>query len=123
MHIKTIVSAVALSAALGFGGVVYAQDAAATALPTMIAEQQLTEADAQRVQVYCDDLQNRENQAVGATDNESELTEEDTAEDSSSDDAATEATDDESETATVGSIDMDSITLANCQEAGFITAP
>ena len=120
MHIKTIVSAVALSAALGFGGVVYAQDAAATALPTMIAEQQLTEADAQRVQVYCDDLQNSENQAVGATDSEQELTETDS--ESATDDTA-EATDDESETATVGSIDMDSITLANCQEAGFITAP
>jgi hypothetical protein len=121
MHIKTIVSAVALSAALGFGGAVYAQDAAATALPTMIAEQTLNEADAQRVKVYCDDLQTRENQAVGTNDDEQELT--DTDSDSATDDTASATDDGDDDSATVGSIDMASITLANCQEAGFLTTP
>ena len=116
MHIKAIVSAAALSVALGFGGVVYAQDAA---LPTMIGEQQLTAADAERVKVYCEDLQNAENQAAGGTD--AELTEND---DGSSTDDTADATDDgDNDTAAVGSVDMDLITLEACMEAGFITAP
>lgn len=118
MHIKTIVSAIALSATLGFGGVVYAQDAA---LPTMIGEQQLTEADAQRVKVHCEDLQTSENQAVGATDAEQELTETDDG--SGTDDTASSTDDGDSDSAAVGSIDMSAITLEACLEAGFVTAP
>lgn len=120
MHIKTIVSAAALSAALGFGGVVFAQDAAATALPMTIGEQQLTEGDAQRVKTHCDDLQTEANQAAGATDEEQEL----------SDEADGEATDMESvdgndpaDTATEGSVDLTTITLEMCKEAGFVTTP
>ena len=108
MHIRAIVSAAALSVALGFGGVVYAQDAAA--LPTMIGEQQLTPADAERVKVYCEDLQNAENQAEGA-----EATDVDAP--------ATEEAGGAGETAAVGEVDMDLITLEACMEAGFITAP
>lgn len=108
MHIKTIASAAILSAALGFGSVAYAQDAAATtdmALPTMIGNQELNEADAQRVKVYCEDLKTEANQAVG--------TESDSNEDE---------TEEEEQTA-VGSVDLDSITIANCLEAGFIEEP
>ena len=107
MHIKAIVSAAALSVALGFGGVVYAQDAA---LPTMIGEQQLTAADAERVKVYCEDLQNAENQAEGA-----EATDVDAP--------ATEEAGGAGETAAVGEVDMDLITLEACTDAGFIMAP
>lgn len=110
MHIKAIVSAAALSVALGFGGAVYAQDAAATALPTMIGEQQLTPADAERVKVYCEDLQNTENQAEGAGE-------------TGVDAPATEEAGGAAETAAVGAVDMDLITIEACTEAGFITAP
>jgi hypothetical protein len=117
MHIKAIVSAVALSAALGFGGVVYAQDAAATALPTMIGEQQLTEADAQRVKTHCEDLQTAANQAAGATEAESEN-------DADADAVASEESEGaEGDEAAVGAVDMDLITVEACMEAGFITAP
>ncbi|QQR37599.1 hypothetical protein JI749_08330 [Devosia oryziradicis] len=113
MHIKTIVSAVALSAAVTFGGVAYAQDAA---LPTMIGEQQLTAADAQRVKTYCEDLQKADTQAADAA-----------ASDADSD-ANTAMTSEESEgeegdAAAAGSVDMDLITVEACTEAGFITAP
>ncbi len=107
MHIKAIVSAAALSVALGLGGVAYAQDAA---LPTMIGEQQLTPADAERVKVYCEDLQNTENQAEGAGE-------------TGVDAPATEEAGGAAETAAVGSVDMDLITIEACTEAGFITAP
>lgn len=109
MHIKAIVSAVALSAALGFGGV-YAQDAAATALPTTIGEQTVSAADAERVKVYCEDLQTAENQAEGT-------------ESTDTDAPATEEAGGSAETAAVGSIDMDLITLEACLESGFVTAP
>jgi len=121
MHIKTIVSAAALSVALGFGTAAYAQ--------TMIGSQTLTEGDMERVKVYCEDLQNTENQAAGATAAEDELTENDDS--SSTDDTAdgtadgtAAATDDgDDDSADVGSIDMDLITLENCKEAGFVTTP
>lgn len=115
MHIKSIVSAVALSAALGFGGVVYAQDAAATALPTMIGEQAVSEADAERVKVYCEDLQTAANQADGATE-EADENDESTMTSEESEGA-------EGDAAAVGSVDTDLITLEACLEAGFVTAP
>ena len=112
MHIKTIASAAALSVALGLSGFVFAQDAAVTtdmALPTMIGNQELTEADAQRVKVHCDDLQTAANQAVGTED----------AQEEGADEEDTEATDSE---AAAGSVDLDAITLETCIEAGFIEA-
>ena len=113
MHIKTIVSAVALSAAVAFGGVTYAQDAA---LPTSIGEQQLSEADAQRVKTHCEDLQTAAGQAA------------DSATDDAENDANTAMTSEESEgtegdEAAAGAVDMDLITVEACLEAGFITAP
>jgi hypothetical protein len=113
MHIKTISSAAILVATLGFSGFVYAQDAA-MALPTMIGNQQLTEADAQRVKVHCDDLQTAENQAVGTSSDDTESAE---AEEGSDTDA-----EDSSDPADIGSVDFDAITLETCIEAGFIDA-
>ena len=113
MHIKAIVSATALTVALGFGTAAYAQ--------TMIGSQTVSEADMERVKVYCEDLQNAENQAAGATDAETELNEEDDG--SSTDDTADATSDGDNDSAAVGAIDMDIITLENCIEAGFVTAP
>jgi len=123
MHMKTVASAAILTAALGFSGFAYAQQ-------TMIGDQAITsEADRERVQVYCDDLQNQANQAVGATDAESEASDDDDS--SSTDDTSDIPTDSSSDTTTdsdsddtaeVGSIATDQITLQNCIDAGFISA-
>jgi hypothetical protein len=119
MHIKTIASAIALTTAMAFSGSAMAQ--------TMIGSQAVSEADQERVKVFCEDLQNTENQAVGATGAEDDLTEtddmsatDDTAD--ATDDASdtADATDDDTDSAAVGSIDMDLITLENCRDAGFI---
>jgi hypothetical protein len=122
MHIRTIASATAIAAVLGFGTAAYAQ--------TMIGSQTVSEGDMERVKVYCEDLQNAENQAAGATDDETEAgnTTEDDADNSTGEDAEAASEDapdtaDTEDTAAVGSIDMDLITLENCKEAGFITAP
>lgn len=106
MHIKAIVSAVALSSVLGLGGVVFAQDAAATVLPTMIGNQEVSEADAQRVKTYCDDLQTAANQAEGTETSETE--------------AATPVEEPVAETAAVGSVDLDAVTIENCLEGGWL---
>lgn len=106
MHIKTIASAAAISIALGFSGFAVAQDAAVT-WPTVIGNQTVSEADAQRVKNYCDDLQREANQAV-----ETEPTE---------GDAAVEPdTSAENSTATVGSVDTDMITIENCLDGGWL---
>ena len=122
MHIKTIVSAVALSVALGFGTAAYAQ--------TMIGSQTVSEGDMERVKVHCEDLQNQANQAAGATDADTEAgetTEDDannsTGTDASAADAAAPSTGDTEDSAAVGAIDMDAITLEACLEGGFVTAP
>ena len=109
MHIKAIVSATAISLALGLSTFAYAQDAA---LPTSIAGQELSAEDAQRVKVACDDLQTEANQAVGAAD----ATTTDTAAE-----PAIEGT--SADTAAVGSVDLDAITVESCIEAGFLEAP
>src|SRR6218665_3247155 len=97
MHIKTISSAAAISLAMGLGSFAVAQDAAATTWPTKIGNQEVSEADAQRVKTYCDDLQRAANQAAG--------TEADTA---------TEEAPAAEEAAAVGSVDTDMITIENC---------
>ena len=121
MHIKAIVSATALTVALGFGTAAYAQ--------TMIGSQTVSEADMERVKVYCEDLQNAENQAAGAVDDDSEAddtttgTPVDTDEDGTVDETQPAADAEDTDTAAVGALDMDAITLENCKEAGFITSP
>lgn len=107
MHIKTLVSASTLAIALGFASTAFAQ--------TSIGGQTLSEGDMERVKVHCEDLQNEANQAAGATGAEAEATD-----DSASTDADATESDDDSDTAAVGSIDMDLITVETCAEAGFI---
>lgn len=103
MHMKFIASAALLTAAFGLTGFAYAQDAvASTTLPTMIGTMELTEADAQRVLVRCQDLETRDDQAVGA-----------------GDDSTMDA---DNQSAAAGGVDFDSITLDLCMEAGFIGA-
>lgn len=102
MHIKTIASAAILTAAMGFSGLAYAQ--------TMIGNQSVSEADMERVKVYCEDLKTASTQAVGT--------------DTSSDDQ-TEPTNDtvaENSQSEVGSLDIDQITLENCIAAGIVQA-
>jgi hypothetical protein len=109
MHMKSIVSAGALAIALGLVGPAFAQEAATTT-PTMIGNQQLSEADAERVKVYCEDLDTESNQAVGATGAEGEANQDATA-------------DSDSDTAALGSVDLSIVTIENCAEAGFIEGP
>lgn len=117
MPIKAIVSAAALTVALGFAGSAAAQ--------TMIGNQSVSEADHQRVLNYCEDLKNADNQAVSETDNDETATTEannGTGTDDANADANAMATDtDDSDPAAVGSVDFDQITLENCIEAGFVT--
>lgn len=107
MHFKAIASAAAISLAMGLGSFAVAQDAAATAWPTMIGNQEVSEADAQRVKTYCEDLQTKANQAEGTenTTADPEPTQDDSAEDS---------------TAAVGAVDTDAITIENCLEGGWL---
>ena len=113
MHMKTIVSAGALAIALGLVGPSFAQTDAA--LPTMIGNQELTAEDAQRVKVYCDDLQTDANQAAGASSADTASNDTDAAS------AGTEDADNTSDTTAVGGVALDQITLETCTEAGFIT--
>lgn len=108
MHIKTIVSAGALAIVLGLGSTAAFAQMAATTLPTMIGNQELTPADAERVQVRCDDLYTRANQAEGATNDDVDA-------------PATEEAGGAASTAAVGSVDMSLITVESCTEAGFLT--
>ena len=110
MHMKTIVSAGALAIALGFAGTAFAQDAAPMAMPTEIGGQTLSEADAERVSVFCADLETESNQAEGATNDDTDAAE--------SEEAGGSA-----DTAAVGSVDMSLITIETCAEAGFIEGP
>ena len=99
MHIKTIVSAATLAIALGFAGTAAAQ--------TMIGNQNVSEADMERVKVICEDMQTAANQAEGTTGTDSEA-------EASPDISA------ETSTAAAGSVDFTAITLENCIEAGFV---
>lgn len=103
MPIKAIVSAAALTVALGFAGSVAAQ--------TMIGNQNVSEADHQRVLNYCEDLKNADNQAVSESDSDETATTEE----------ADATASDDSDPAAIGSVDFDQVTLENCIEAGFVT--
>ncbi|WP_323015204.1 hypothetical protein [Devosia sp.] len=99
MHIKAIASAATLAVVLGFAGTAAAQ--------TMIGNQTVSEADHERVKNYCEDLKTADNQAVSSTESD----------ETAAADEGTEAT----ETAAIGSVDLDQVTLENCIEAGFVT--
>lgn len=118
MHIKTLVSASTLAIALGFAAPAFAQTAPAA---TSIGGQTLSEADMTRVQVYCEDLQTEANQAVGASGSESDTNDDDETDNGGADSATDTDSEDDHDTAAVGSIDMDLITVESCAEAGFIT--
>jgi hypothetical protein len=105
MHITSIVSAGALVLALGMAAPAFAQTE--TAAPTMIGGQQLSEADVQRVQTYCEDLNTKANQAEGSTNDDVDA-------------PATEEAGGSADTAAVGSVDMSLITIGNCVDAGFL---
>lgn len=99
MHIKAIASAATLAVVLGFAGTAAAQ--------TMIGNQTVSEADHERVKNYCEDLKTADTQAMSGTEND----------EASTTDEGTEA----AETAAVGAVDLDQITLENCIEAGFVS--
>ncbi|HEV7345053.1 MAG TPA: hypothetical protein VGN60_05410 [Devosia sp.] len=90
MHIKSILSVAALTAALGLTGPATAQ---------MLAGQQLTEGDIARIQNYCNDLEREQDSAV-------ELSPE------------TDADDDED--TNIPGVQEDLITYAWCLETGFV---
>ena len=103
MHMKTIVSAGALAIALGFAGSAAAQ--------TMIGNQNVSEADMERVKVYCEDLQTAANQAEGTETDGTTM-----PSDPTNDTVA------ENSTAAIGSVDLAAVTLETCLEAGVIKA-
>lgn len=93
MHIKAIASTAVLAATLALGVPAFAQ--------TMIGNQQVSQADMERVKNFCEDLKNRDADNVTAQTNEA-------------------APDQKDETAEVGAVATDQITLENCIEAGFV---
>lgn len=103
MHMKTLISAAALTVALGFTGTAFAQ-------AVTLGNQTVTEADMERVQVRCDDLQTEANAAVGTSDN---------ADDATSDSSESN-TEQGTEEGTAGLIELDTITLEQCMEAGLV---
>lgn len=97
MRTKIIASAAAIALVMGFSGAAIAQ--------TMIGNQEVSEADYDRVKSFCEALQLRENQASGLATDE-----------------ATPAAEETETSAMIGSIDTDLITLVSCIEGGFIEA-
>lgn len=141
MHMKNLVSAATLAIALGFTGTAFGQ-------AVTLGTQTLSEADAERARVHCIDLQNRENAAnPGSTDSDDDASDTttggttggttdgstdgstDSDGDSDSDNgnatdnaASTSETDGEeaTEEGTAGLIELDTVTLDQCMEAGLI---
>lgn len=105
MHMKTIISAVSLAVAMGLSGHVIAQDAAATG--TKIGNTELSAPDAERVKVYCEDLNTRTDQATTGSETENA-------------DANAPATGEE--TGNIAGIELAQITLEQCIEGGFVEA-
>ena len=101
MRITTIATAALVSTMLGLSGAAYAQ--------TMIGNQTLTEADAERVKTYCEDLKTDSEQAVGSS-----------VEDATPDEATPDADASEESGGAVGTLDLSTITLEQCVEAGFV---
>lgn len=96
MRITTIATAALVSTMLGLSGAAYAQ--------TMIGNQTLSEADAERVKTYCEDLKLESEQAVSG----------------SAEEATPEAEGSEDSGAMVGTLDLSTVTLEQCIEAGFV---
>lgn len=103
MRIQTIISAAALSIALGFTGAAFAQ--------TSIGGQTISEADQEVVKNHCEDLKLADSQAVQGSEDTKPVPETD------NDNEKT----DEPDTTAVDGVDLNMITLADCIEAGFVT--
>ena len=69
----------------------------------MIGNQNVSEADMERVKNYCEDLKRADEQTAGAPEADSAMNSSDGEPDK------------------IGAVDIDAITLENCIEAGFVT--
>jgi hypothetical protein len=112
MHTKNLVSAATIAIALGFSGAAFGQ-------AVTLGTQTVSEADMERVQNRCDDLKNEATAANPGSDNNTAAD----AEAAPADPAATAETDGDqgTEEGTAGLIELDSITLEQCVEAGLVT--
>ena len=103
MHVKSIISAVALSAALAVSGPVFAQ--------TMVGGMSISETDMARVQALCTDLQNAASNTTAGTNEESGTASTDGG--STSETTATPNGVDQ----TLSDVDLAKITLQDCTDA------
>src|SRR5690606_33587484 len=109
MRFKSVVSAAALAASLGFAGFAYAD--------TMVGATNVTDVDLPRVQAYCDQLASGmtpDSPTGGAIDTTE--TETDTTEPDDPDEAAQS---DENVGSDEPTLDLGQITLENCIDAGL----
>lgn len=112
MHTKTIISAATLVIALGFGGTAFAQ-------AVTLGAQTVTEANMPGVQARCDELQTAG--TAPATDSENSDDATAAADASATAGSTTEGTTEQgTEEGTAGLIELDTITLEQCMEAGLI---
>ncbi len=100
---RSVISAIALSAAMMLSGGAFAQDTM-MAQPTMIGGQELPEAELPRVQAQCDKL--------AAIDRQSDAT----SDASDTDEAETPDGTDQALT----TVDLDLITIEDCKAAGLV---
>ena len=123
MHMKNLVSAATLAVALGFTGTAFGQ-------AVTLGTQTVSEADMERVKVHCLDLQNEANAAnPGSTDTEDDTdgstdagtgTDGDTGTDDSTGTDTEGDTEQSTEEGTAGLIELDTVTLEQCIEAGLV---
>ncbi|MFD2646729.1 hypothetical protein ACFSX5_02860 [Devosia albogilva] len=110
MRFKSVVSAAALAASLGFAGVAHAD--------TMVGAQNVTDVDLPRVQAYCDQLatgMDADSPTAGSID----VTETET--DSSGDTSQTTDVDANADNGNdEPTLDLGQITLENCVDAGLV---
>ena len=111
MRFKSVVSAAALAASLGFAGFAYAD--------TMVGALNVTDVDLPRVQAYCDQLASGMDAdsptagSIDVTETETDSTGDDT-DDTDADGNADNGNDEPT-------LDLGQITLENCVDAGLAT--
>lgn len=118
MTIKSALSVIALAAGL-VAGPVFAQTAA---LPTMIGSIAVPEAEAGAVKARCDELKLAAETQSLVEDSEAD---DDAAADEEGDDAAGDAAlvdEPESDGATAVTVDLDLVTLEDCEASGWFAA-
>lgn len=119
---RNVFAAVLLASGLALSGASFAQTSTEA---TMVAGVEVSAADLPKVQAQCDALV-----AMAATENAQSVTNTDTSTDKPADDTATNGTADPASTkadgadgiaaATTMSIDLDTLTLDQCKEAGLV---